>query len=157
MSADKVFLSGQVVTVDESDRIAEAVAVKGNRIVAVGSNTEMEGFIADSTEVFDLHGKSLLPGFIDAHMHISLYGAAKFGIDCKQPHIESIRDLLADIKKSTEQTARGEWVRAWGFNNTKVPEQRYPTRWELDEVSAEHPILVVRTDGHISVANSKAL
>jgi predicted amidohydrolase YtcJ len=157
LSADKVFLSGQVVTVDENDSVAEAIAVKGNRIIAVGSNTEVEGLIGDSTKVFNLHGKSLLPGFIDSHMHISLYGAGKFGIDCKEPHIESIHDILADIKSNIEQVSEGEWVRAWGFNNTKVAEQRYPTRWELDEVSTEHPILIVRTDGHISIANSKAL
>ena len=72
MSADKVFLNGQVITVDESDRVAEAVAVKGNRIVRVGANAEVADLVGDSTEVFELDGKSLLPGFIDAHMHISL-------------------------------------------------------------------------------------
>lgn len=157
MAADKVFLNGQVVPVDARDAVAEAVAVRGNKILAVGTNKDIREHIGEHTEVFDLSGKSLLPGIIDAHMHVSLYGAAKFGIDCKEPHIESIRDLLADIRRSAEQAPRGEWVRAWGFNNTKVSEQRYPTRWELDEVSAEHPILVIRTDGHISIANSKAL
>lgn len=157
MSADKVFLNGQVITADSSDRIAEAVAIRGNRIIRVGSNAEVEDLIRDSTEVFDISGRSLLPGFIDSHMHISLYGVSKLGIDCKDPQIESIPDLVTAIKERAEHTPAGEWIRAWGFNNTKIAEQRYPTRWELDEASSRHPILVVRTDGHISIANSKVL
>ena len=157
MSADKVFLNGQVITVDEVDQVAEAVAVKGNRIVKVGANAEVADLVGNSTEVFELDGKSLLPGFIDAHMHISLYGASKLGINCKAPHLESISDILASLEERAQQTPNGEWIRAWGFNNTKITEKRYPTRWELDEASTEHPILIVRTDGHISIANSKAL
>jgi predicted amidohydrolase YtcJ len=157
MSADKVFLNGQVITVDESDQVAEAVAVKGNRIVRVGANAEVAELVGDSTEVFELDGKSLLPGLIDAHMHINLYGASKLGINCKAPHLKSISDILASIEERAQQTPKGEWIRAWGFNNTKVTEKRYPTRWELDEASNEHPMLIVRTDGHISIANSKAL
>ena len=157
MSADKVFLNGQVVTVDSSDSVAEAVAVKGNRIIRVGSDAEVEALIGDFTEVFKLDGRSLLPGFIDAHMHISLYGASKLGINCKDPRMESIPDIVAAIKERAGQTPEDQWVRAWGFNNTKIAEQRYPTRWELDEASTKHPILIVRTDGHISIANSKAL
>lgn len=157
MSADKVFLNGQVITVDESNQVAEAVAVKGNRIVRVGANAEIADLVGDSTEVFELDGKSLLPGFIDAHMHISLYGASKLGINCKASHLKSISDILASIEERAQQTPKGEWIRAWGFNNTKVTEKRYPTRWELDEASNAHPMLIVRTDGHISIANSKAL
>jgi predicted amidohydrolase YtcJ len=157
MFADFVFLNGQVITVNKENGIAEAVAVKGNRIVAVGLNEEVESWIGDDTETIDLEGQSLLPGFIDSHLHLTLCGTNQLGVSCKEPHIQSIEDILADLKTKAEQTPKGHWIRAWGFNETKISEQRYPTRWELDEISTEHPIMVVRTCSHISVVNSKAL
>jgi predicted amidohydrolase YtcJ len=157
MFADLVFLNGQVITVDEDNRIVEAVAVKENRIMAVGTSREVESLIGDDTETIDLRGKSLLPGFIDAHVHFTGYGLNKLAVSCKEPHIQSIEDIRKDLKTKAGETPKGEWVRAWGFNDTKVTEQRYPTRWELDEISTEHPIIIVRACGHISVVNSRAL
>mgnify|MGYP001177952599 CR=1 FL=1 len=157
MDADFAFINGQVITVDKKNRIVEAVVVKGNRIVAVGSNDTIQKWIGKETKIIDLKGKSLLPGFIDAHLHITLYGTNKLGVSCKDPQIRSIKDLLQALRLKARMTPKGQWVRAWGFNETKVADRRYPTRWELDEVSTEHPILVMRTCGHISVANSKAL
>ena len=157
MTADKIFVNGQVVTVDESDRVAEAVAVEDCRILAVGTSAEMRRLAGPGTEVFDLAGRSLLPGFIDAHMHISLLGANKLGVSCKEPHVKSLDDILRGLEEMASETPEGEWVRAWGFNQARVEEGRYPTRWELDEVSGEHPIQVTRTCGHISIANSRAL
>ncbi len=157
MLADKAFLNGQVVTVDAEDTVAEAVAVKGNRILAVGTNREVKELVGESTEVFDLGGKSLLPGIIDSHMHITLYGANKLGVSCKEAHVNSTADVLEDLRKKAAETPAGRWVRAWGFNDQKVSEKCYLTRQELDEVSTEHPIMVVRTCGHISMANGRAL
>lgn len=157
MFADKAFLNGQVVTVDGDNRVVEAVAVRGNRIFAVGGNEDIEPFVNEKTEVIDLTGKSLLPGFIDSHLHVTMYGTNKLGVSCKEPHITSIQHILADLKKKADETPRGQWVRAWGFNELKIKEQRYLTRQELDEVSLDHPILIVRTCAHISIANSRAL
>lgn len=157
MAADKIFLNGQVVTVDGSNRVAEAVAVEGENISAVGTSAEMRRLAGPGTEVFNLDGRSLLPGFIDAHMHISLLGANKLGVSCKEPHTESLDDILRALEEKASDTPEGEWVRAWGFNQVRVDEGRYPTRWELDEVSCKHPIQVTRTCGHISIANSRAL
>ena len=157
MTADTVFVNGQVVTVDAENRICEAVAVRNGWIVAVGTNDEVKSMIGDSTKIVDLGGMTLVPGFIDAHMHITLYGTNKLGVSCKAPHIESLSDILTDLKEKVEQTPKEQWVRAWGFNDTKVVEQRFLTKEELDEVSKEHPILVARACGHISMANSQAL
>jgi predicted amidohydrolase YtcJ len=157
MFADFVFLNGQVITVDKENRIVEAVAVKENRILAAASNREVESLIGDNTEIIDLKGKCLLPGFIDSHVHFTGYGLNKLAVSCKDPHIQSIEDILEDLKTKAVETPKGEWVRAWGFNDTKVTDQRYPTRWELDEISTEHPILIVRACAHISIVNSKAL
>ncbi|MGV3135695.1 amidohydrolase [Brevibacillus agri] len=155
--ADTVFLNGHVVTVDAQDRIAEAVAIKGNRIVAVGTTEQIKKLIEPETNIIDLQGKSLLPGFIDAHLHITIYGTNKLGVDCKARGIRSIEELLAALRERAETTPEGEWVRACGFDENLMIEQRYPTRAELDAVSGKHPIFVMRTCAHHSVANSRAL
>lgn len=157
MYADMIMKNGQIITVDENNRIVEAVAVKGNQILAVGTDAEIQTFIGEQTEVIDLEGKSLLPGFVDSHLHLTLYGTNKLGISCKEPHITSIENILEDLKEKAKQTPKGQWIRAWGFNETKIIEQRYPTRWELDVISTEHPIMIIRTCAHISIVNSKAL
>lgn len=157
MYADMIMKNGQIITVDENNRIVEAVAVKGNQILAVGTDAEIQTFIGEQTEVIDLKGKSLLPGFVDSHLHLTLYGTNKLGISCKEPHITSIENILEDLKEKAKQTPKGQWIRAWGFNETKIIEQRYPTRWELDVISTEHPIMIIRTCAHISIVNSKAL
>ncbi|WMX53316.1 amidohydrolase [Peribacillus sp. R9-11] len=157
MQADIVFINGEVITVDQRNKVVEAVAVKGNRISAVGSNREVKDFIGEETKVIDLQGKTLLPGFIDAHIHLILYGVNQLAVSCKDEHIKSIEDLLNDLKEKASTIPKGEWIRAWGFNETVVKEKRYPTIAELDTISVEHPIIVSRTCSHISVVNSKAL
>ncbi|MFB7640412.1 amidohydrolase [Peribacillus butanolivorans] len=157
MQADIVFINGEVITVDQKNKVVEAVAVKGNRISAVGSNREVKDFIGEETKVIDLQGKTLLPGFIDSHIHLILYGVNQLAVSCKDEHIKSIEDLLNDLKEKASTIPKGEWIRAWGFNETVVKEKRYPTIAELDAISVEHPIIVSRTCSHISVVNSKAL
>ncbi|MFJ7754602.1 amidohydrolase [Peribacillus muralis] len=157
MIADMVFRNGEVITVDRENSVVEALAVKGNLISAVGTNQEMEAFIGEETKVIDLRGKSLLPGFIDSHIHLILYGVNQLAVSCKAEHIESVADLLEDLKKQTLTVAKGEWIRAWGYNETAVKEKRYPTMAELDAISVDHPIMITRTCSHISVVNRKAL
>ncbi|MGE6377020.1 amidohydrolase [Peribacillus muralis] len=157
MIADMVFRNGEVITVDRENSVVEALAVKGNLISAVGTNQEMEAFIGEETKVIDLRGKSILPGFIDSHIHLILYGVNQLAVSCKAEHIESVADLLEDLKKQTLKVAKGEWIRAWGYNETAVKEKRYPTMAELDAISEDHPIMITRTCSHISVVNRKAL
>lgn len=155
--ADIVFVNGEVITVDRKNSVAEAMAVKGNLISAVGTNQEMEAFIGEDTKVVNLRGKSLLPGFIDSHIHLILYGVNQLAVSCKAEHIKSVADLLDDLKKQAATIPNGEWIRAWGFNETAVKEKRYPTIAELDAISENHPIMITRTCSHISVVNRKAL
>lgn len=157
MKADVVFMNGEVITVDERNTVVEAVAVKANRIVVVGSNEEVKELIDPHTKVFDLQGKTLLPGIIDSHLHLILYGVNQLAVSCKAEHIHSVEDVLNDLRNKALETPKGEWIRAWGFNETAVKEKRYPTIDELDAISVEHPIIVSRTCGHISVVNHKAL
>ncbi|WP_404333119.1 amidohydrolase [Mesobacillus maritimus] len=155
MVVDLVFKNGQVITVNSTDEVVEAVAIKSNKIVALGSNDEIESLISSTTKVIDLKGKSLLPGFVDAHCHITMYGTSQLSFNCRE--IDSIEDLIIGLKESAKRTSSGQWIRAVGFNETKVKEKRYPTRWELDDISTEHPIMVTRACGHICIVNSQAL
>lgn len=157
MKADLVFINGEVITVDQQNRVVESVAIKENRIIAVGSNAEIEQYVTVETNIIDLKGKSLLPGFIDAHLHLTIYGTNLLGVSCIEYHIQSLDDIFKDLKDKVEETPKGQWVRAWGFNELKVKEERYPTKEELDEISTDHPIVIIRTCNHYSVANSKAL
>src|SRR6478752_5874695 len=104
MEANLVFWNGQVITVDQDLSIVEAVAVKDSKILAVGNNEEIKVFVGDQTQIIDLKGKSLLPGFIDSHIHLTLYGTNKLGVSCKEPHIHSTNDVLADLRRKAKQT-----------------------------------------------------
>ncbi|WP_445683083.1 amidohydrolase [Solibacillus sp. FSL H8-0538] len=157
VEAEIVFVNGEVITVDQKNTVTEAVAVKDNRIVFVGLNHEVSSFIGGKTNVIDLQGKTLLPGFIDSHIHLTFYGLNQLAINCKAEHIDSIEILLDVLKKKSLETPKGEWIRAVGFNETVVKEMRYPTIAELDAISVEHPIMISRTCNHISVLNSKGL
>src|SRR5262249_23503203 len=105
----------------------------------------------------DLRGRTLLPGFIDSHCHLSRYGLAQLGVDCKARGVKSIDDLQRELAIKAETLPRGAWIRARGYDHTRLIEGRHPTRWDLDAVTPEHPVHLVRTCGHIGVANTLAL
>jgi len=158
MKADYVFLNGQVVTVNARNEVTEAVAVKGNRILAVGTNEAMKEFVGPGTEVIDLKGNSLLPGFIDSHFHVTVRALTKITIDCyHSPDINSIGSLIEALKAKARVTPPGQWILATNYFESRIAEKRFPTRWELDQASTEHPIFVMRMDIHNSFVNSKAL
>lgn len=155
--ADLVLINGKVVTVDPSFRIAEAIAVKGDRIVAVGSNEEIRKFVGGETEVLDLEGKMVLPGLIDSHIHMLGTGLSMFMIDCRTPPRNSISDILDAVRKRAEKLRPGEWIEGRGWDQAKLAEHRFPTRWDLDKAAPENPVILTRTCGHIVVVNSRAL
>ena len=157
MVADYVFYNGEVITVDANNSIVDSVAIKGNRILAVGEFESLQQFIGEETKQIDLDGRSLLPGFNDAHLHLVYYGVNQLAISCKSPEQTSVETLLNALKEKAKVTPPGRWIRAWGFNENTVTEQRYPTLEELNAVSTEHPILISRTCGHISILNQTAL
>jgi predicted amidohydrolase YtcJ len=157
MKADILFINGEVITIDEQNSMAQAVAVKDNRIIAVGTTNEMEELISENTKVVDLEGRTLMPGIIDAHIHLTIYGTNLLGVSCIEPHIQSLEDLFDDLRKKAQETPKGRWVRAWGFNEAKLAENRYPTKDELDAISTDHPIVIIRTCNHTCVVNNKAL
>ena len=155
--ADLIFVNGRVHTVDRNDRIAEAVAVIGDQIAAVGTSAEIETMAGSGTRIYDLTGRTLMPGFIDAHCHPGYYGAIKLQIQCGPDKMKSIEDLKAEIKRRAGNTPKGQWILGRGYDDNRLLEKRHPTRWDFDEVAPDHRVFITRTCGHMSVANSMVL
>ncbi len=168
--ADLVVTNGKIITVNPGDSLAEAVAVRGNRIVAVGGAAEISTLTGPNTRVIDAGGKAVIPGLIDGHSHMD-----REGLKPVFPSLSgcgSIDDVLQRIKALADKAAPGEWVVTmpigeppyyWDTPNN-LREKRYPTRWELDEVAPDNPVYIRPIWGywrHIqpldSVANSRAL
>ncbi|KAB2329350.1 amidohydrolase [Cytobacillus depressus] len=150
-------LNGEVITVNSKNEVYEACLIEENKIAAVGTTEEIKKLITTSAKVIDLHGRSVLPGLIDAHMHLFLYGSTLMHLNCKDPAINSIEELLHKLAEIVEKTKNGQVIRVFGFNELMVQEQRYPTIQELDNLTQEHPIVITRTCGHIGMVNSAAL
>ncbi len=155
--ADLVLTGGVVHTVDRENSIAEAVAVSDGRILAVGSNARVNATAGAGTRRVDLGGRSLTPGFIDAHQHFTGVGGAQFAIDCKAPGMDSISAIVAEVDRRVRQTPVGTWIRGRGYDHSRLVEQRHPNRFDLDAVSPEHPVILTRTCGHIVAVNTKAI
>jgi predicted amidohydrolase YtcJ len=155
LCADTAFVNGRIITADGDDTLAEAVAVKGGRILRVGSNEHVTGAIGDATEVHDLGGRTMLPGLIDSHMHPGSYGVFLVrGVPCG-PDVESVDELLRRIEAKADDAPPGGWLLGYRLDNVRLG--RYPTRWELDTVTQENPLYIQRRDGHVGVVNSLAL
>ncbi|MGI8551166.1 MAG: amidohydrolase [Dehalococcoidia bacterium] len=155
--ADLIFTSGGVHTVDAENRIGEALAVAGDRIVRVGSDAEVRALAGPGTRTIDLHGRSLLPGFIDAHCHFVWLGEAQDEIDCKAPGMGSIEAIVEAVRKRAASLPRGAWIRGRGYDQTRLHERRHPNRFDFDPASPDHPVLFMRTCGHIAAVNSQAM
>jgi predicted amidohydrolase YtcJ len=156
-SADLVLLNGRVITVDANDTLAQAVAVRGERIVRVGSNESVKELAGPRTRVVDLAGRALTPGFFENHMHIP-HAVENLGyVDCSPAAVSSIADLVARIAQRVRDTPPGEWVFGWGFDHHRLSDQRYPTRRDLDPVSPNHPVAIVQREAMSWTANTLGL
>jgi len=155
--ADLIFSGGPVHTVNATNAIAEAVAVSDGRILAVGSAAAVNATAGAGTRHIDLRGRSLLPGFVDAHCHFSGVGAAQDAIDCKAPGMDSIVALVEEVRRRAERQPAGTWIRGRGYDHSKLVERRHPNRHDFDPVAPEHPVVFTRTCGHIVAFNSQAL
>jgi predicted amidohydrolase YtcJ len=153
--ADIVFKNGNVYTVDAKTPRAEAIAVTKDRIVFVGSNADAQKFVGSKTRVVDLKGNTVLPGFADAHQHLSGVGFREMTLNLEGT--TSLEDFLAKVKARVAQAKPGEWVTGRGWIETHWQPPVFPTRWDLDKVAPNNPVILGRADGHGSVANTAAL
>ena len=153
--ADLILTNGNIYTVNDKQARAEAVAVKGDRIVFVGSNAEAQKYVGKNTRVFDLHGNTVVPGLTDAHHHLSGVGFREMTLNLEG--VTSLEDFLAKVKARVDQAKPGEWVTGRGWIETFWQPPIFPTRWDLDKVAPNNPVILTRADGHGTVVNSAAL
>lgn len=153
--ADIVFKNGNVYTANDKAPRAQAIAVKEDRIVFVGTNDAAQKLVGPNTRVVDLKGNTVLPGFTDAHQHLSGVGEREMTLNLEGT--TSLADLLAKVKARVDQAKPGEWVTGRGWIETHWQPPAFPTRWDLDKVSPNNPVILGRADGHGAVANSAAL
>ena len=159
-----IFHNANVITIDpahprpegrQSGR-AEAVAVDDGRIVAAGSDEDILTLRSGAT-LIDCRGGTLLPGFIDAHIHLLSYAASLLSVDCSPAAVSSIVDIQDALRRKAARTPAGDWIRSTGYDETALAERRHPTRWDLDAAVPAHPVRLVHRSGHASVLNSAAL
>ena len=153
--ADLVLVGGKIFTSAKEAPWAKALAVRGDRLVAVGTDAQAERWSGKSTKTVDLHGRVVVPGFIDAHAHM-VDAATELGY----AHLDGTKDMgeaLGRMRDLAQRTPPGEWVVGVDWDETKWPLRRYLLRGDLDQVSTDHPVVAVRMDGHMGCANSKAL
>jgi predicted amidohydrolase YtcJ len=153
--ADLVFINGNIYTVNATQPHAEAIAVKGDRIVFVGSNAAAKKFEDQSTRIVDLHGATVVPGMTDAHYHFLGVGQREMNLNLEG--ITNLEDFLAKVKARVDQAKPGEWVTGRGWIETFWKPPVFPTRWDLDKIAPNNPVFLTRADGHGAVANSAAL
>lgn len=156
--ADLILVNGRVLTVDADDRIAQAVAIAGSRIVAVGTTAEVERVAAPNARRIDLRGRTVTPGLLDAHIHFASGGAdRRFVLDLSYPNVKSIADVAAAVRAKVATVQKAEWIQGRGWDEGKLAERRVLTARDLDAVSPDNPVILTQTTGHYSVANSVAL
>jgi len=156
--ADIIFYNGSVITVNEADEITEAVAISNDKILAVGKETEVMEYKCTETKLIDLEGRTLMPGFVDTHLHFVLYGMKQGPIiDIDFSKAKSIQEIKELIRKDVSRKKPGEWVVLTGYDHNKLKENRHPSIEDLDEVAPENPVRCTRCCAHMGVYNTKAL
>ena len=154
-TADLIFTNGNVYTVNAKRPHAQAIAVKGDRIVFVGTNAAAKRFQGKNTRVVDLRGATVVPGLADAHAHFTGVGQREMTLNLEG--ITTLEEFLAKVKERVDQAKPGEWVTGRGWIETFWKPPVFPTRADLDKVAPNNPVYLTRADGHASVANSAAL
>jgi len=159
---EKIYFNADIVTVDDNNPSAQAVYIKDGIIVAVGSEEEILKYKSDATTVINLCGKTLIPGFIDPHGHVGMYGLVtkKFPQLSPPPigNVMNFDNLIVEMKKNLPKYKRDNGIFVgWGYDDSIIDEKAHPTREILDKISTEVPVACVHASGHIGVLNSKAL
>ena len=160
--ADRIIRGGSIVTVDPAKPTAEAIAMRGGKIVAVGPEADVLSHKGPTTQVTDLAGRTLVPGFVDGHSHFFTCGEVQVQALCASPPAGTCRtvaDVLAKLEQLQERQklGPGKFVIGFGYDPELLAEKRAPTKQELDAAFPDNPVILVHVSGHGAMLNSKAL
>jgi hypothetical protein len=162
--ADLIYSGGPILTINDAAPMAEAVAVRAGRILALGTRAQMEATRGPGTRMVNLEGRTMLPGFVDPHGHVAMVGLQAVGANLLAAPDGEGNDIPALIRILRDWAARNEaavrrygLIFGFGYDDSQLKERRHPTRDELDQVSTEVPVLIIHTSSHLAAANSKAL
>jgi predicted amidohydrolase YtcJ len=159
--ADMVLRNGKVVTESPTKPVAQAIAVRGGRVAAVGSNTDAQQWIGPQTKVIDLKGQLAIPGFIEGHGHFTGIGEYRLGLDLREARTWD--DIVAQVARAAKQAKPGEWIVGRGWHQSKWTsppnpnEEGFPLHASLDKVSPDNPVLLTHASGHAVFVNGKAM
>ncbi len=154
-TADLILTNGNVITVEPEPSSVEALAVKGDRILALGTNEDLLGFRGESTTIIDLEGKTVIPGFIDSHMHFPLLGKR-----LKQIYLDettSFAEVLEIVEKAIEQAKPGDWIMGSGWHTANWTIKAYPDNRRLSEISPDNPVFLSGMATHAALVNERVL
>lgn len=157
--ADLIVRNAHIVTMESPQKTVTAMAVRDGKILALGSDEELAGCASVRTKVLDLQKRTVLPGLIDVHTHVMEWtkGILRGQIEAGYPTVHSISEITREVGHRATTLKSGQWILGSGWDDTKLAEQRYITRQDLDPVSPNNPVYLVHVSGHLSVANSAAL
>ena len=146
-----------ILTMDPRQPRAQAVAVRERRIIAVGTNADVLRLRGAGTTTVNGQGAAVLPGFIDAHLHLRAYVGTRLGIDCSPRAVRSLSELRALLQRCAQDRPPGQWLVGHGYDEFALVEHRHPTRWDLDVVTPQHPVRLAHRSRHAWALNSAAL
>ena len=154
---DTVYINGDIITMNPQMPSANAVAVKNGKITAVGSNEKIKQITGKKTKVIDLNGKTLIPGFIEPHSHLAMYGSVLTGVDCYPRSNKNMDEILEKISAAAKKTPKSKWITGWGYDDTMTENSRHLTKEDLDKAAPDHNVFISHISGHIAYVNSKLL
>lgn len=157
LAADLILKKANVITMEPSHPPAELVAIKGDRVLLVAGNEELESVRGAGTRIVDCQGRTVVPGFNDAHCHLFSFIRKLLSVDLSPLSVSSINDIKAAIRHRARNTPLGKWLGGTGYNEFYLTEKRHPNRWDIDEVAPNHPVVLAHRSLHACVLNSLAL
>lgn len=155
MTAPQIFYNGKIITLDLQTPQAEAFALRGDKIIAIGTNQEIKTLATEDSKLHDLEGKVVIPGFNDSHMHLINLGQGMDGVNLTA--VPSVAELIRLGQEFVKKDPSRSWILGRGFNEEEFDQKRLPTKEDLDQISRDKPVFFTRICGHICIANSKAL
>jgi len=157
LTADLILCNANVLTLNPAFPRSQLVAVQNGRILSVSGNEAIKELRGTKTKVIDCQGNTVLPGFNDAHCHVVAFAESLLTPNLGPPAVHSISDIQDEIRKLSQNSPPGSWIRARGYNEFYLAEKRHPTRWDLDAATTTHPVKLTHRSGHAHVLNSLAL